>query len=81
MFVEQNLQMEHQYKCNYVISEVFLSQTLFHSYDCNGTAAQRWLIISSSGKIELAGTPFCLDAGTSAYRHLFISLAVHYLLY
>jgi len=71
MFAEQNLKMERQYKCNCVILGLhFFPLTLFCSYDCNGTAAQRWLI--THGRIQLAGTPFCLDAGPSAYCHLFM---------
>jgi len=49
---------------------IFFSSTSFDSYKCNETPAQRWLITPGSGKITLAGTPFCLDAGASACRHL-----------
>lgn len=35
------------------------------SYDCNGTAAQKWLIRRGATKVQLAGTNFCLDAGSS----------------
>ena len=31
-------------------------------YDCNGTAAQSWIV--SGGKVQVAGTNFCLDAGS-----------------
>lgn len=36
-----------------------------NSYDCNGTAAQKWTINASTTKVVLAGTEFCLDAGSS----------------
>ncbi len=36
-------------------------------YECNGTPAQQWFIKSGSTKVQLAGTNFCLDAGTSEY--------------
>jgi hypothetical protein len=35
------------------------------SYDCNGTGAQKWVLNRGSTKVRLAGTNFCLDAGTS----------------
>ena len=37
------------------------------SYDCNGTPAQNWTVTSTTGstKVQLAGTNFCLDAGSS----------------
>ncbi|KAF8999265.1 hypothetical protein BDQ17DRAFT_1427883 [Cyathus striatus] len=34
-------------------------------YDCNGTPAQNWEIQRESTKVRLAGTQFCLDAGSS----------------
>ena len=40
---------------------------LFYSYDCNGTPAQDWTVITGEGptKVQLAGTNFCLDAGSN----------------
>lgn len=37
------------------------------SYDCNGTGAQKWVLNRGNGKVQVAGTNFCLDAGSSAY--------------
>lgn len=37
------------------------------SYDCNGTPAQTWTIAPGETKVQLTGTNFCLDAGSSAY--------------
>ncbi|KAF9488539.1 ricin B lectin [Pleurotus eryngii] len=34
------------------------------SYDCNGTGAQKWVINRRRTKVRLAGTNFCLDAGS-----------------
>lgn len=35
------------------------------SYDCNGTGAQKWVINRGNGQVKVAGTNFCLDAGSS----------------
>ncbi|KAJ3507116.1 hypothetical protein NLJ89_g6483 [Agrocybe chaxingu] len=35
------------------------------TYDCNGTNAQKWVIARGSTKVKLAGTNFCLDAGST----------------
>ena len=35
-----------------------------HSYDCNGTAAQNWVINSGTTALQVAGTNYCLDAGS-----------------
>lgn len=36
------------------------------SYDCNGSAAQKWVIARGSGAVKPSGhTNLCLDAGTS----------------
>jgi hypothetical protein len=47
------------------ISIVLLSYQF--SYDCNGTAAQRWVFTRNQvqAQIRLANTNFCLDAGDS----------------
>ena len=41
--------------------------TNLRSYDCNGTAAQKWVLNSGTTSIQLAGTNYCLDAGSSMY--------------
>ncbi|KAJ3511872.1 hypothetical protein NLJ89_g3855 [Agrocybe chaxingu] len=54
-------------KCLDVRGASFRNGTTVQIYDCNGTAAQRWLITksdSSGTRVQLAGTPFCLDAGS-----------------
>ncbi|KIM35445.1 carbohydrate-binding module family 13 protein [Hebeloma cylindrosporum] len=51
-------------KCLDVRGANFADATPVQIYDCNETPAQRWLITPNGGKIQLAGTPFCLDAGT-----------------
>lgn len=33
-------------------------------YDCNGTPAQDWVISRGAGSVKLAGTNYCLDAGS-----------------
>ena len=38
--------------------------TNLRSYDCNGTAAQKWVLNSGTTSIQLAGTNYCLDAGS-----------------
>jgi hypothetical protein len=38
--------------------------TLSNRYDCNGTKAQKWVINHANTKVRVAGTNFCLDAGT-----------------
>lgn len=35
------------------------------SYDCNGTPAQQWVLNKGNTKIQVNGTNFCLDAGSS----------------
>jgi len=52
-------------KCVDVRGAIFVDGTPVQIYDCNETAAQRWLITPGSGEIALAGTPFCLDAGAN----------------
>lgn len=42
---------------------------LVYSYDCNGTNAQKWLIDRGNTKVQVAGTNFCLDAGSSTSFH------------
>lgn len=37
------------------------------SYDCNGTRAQNWVTNSGTTAVQVAGTKYCLDAGSCAY--------------
>lgn len=37
-------------------------------YDCNGTGAQNWVIQRANTAVQLNGTNFCLDAGSSKCR-------------
>ena len=41
---------------------------LIYSYDCNGTNAQKWSINSATTAVQVAGTNYCLDAGSSTFR-------------
>ncbi|KAF9466905.1 G-X-X-X-Q-X-W domain-containing protein [Collybia nuda] len=52
-------------KCLDVRGSIFANGTPVQIYDCNGTAAQKWTINASTTKIVLAGTEFCLDAGSN----------------
>jgi len=40
-----------------------LNGSLTHSYDCEATHKQRWILKKGSTKVQVAGTNFCLDAG------------------
>jgi hypothetical protein len=46
----------------------------FHSYDCNGTGAQKWVINRGNTKVRVNGTNFCLDAGPSPSSLSFCSV-------
>ena len=37
---------------------------LIYSYDCNGTNAQKWVINPGQTSVQVAGTNYCLDAGS-----------------
>ncbi|KAH6890194.1 G-X-X-X-Q-X-W domain-containing protein [Coprinopsis sp. MPI-PUGE-AT-0042] len=52
-------------KCVDVQGAVFANGTPVQIYDCNGTNAQQLIIRSGTGQIRVAGTNFCLDAGSS----------------
>lgn len=52
-------------KCMDVQGAVFANGTPVQLYDCNGSNAQQWVIRSGTGQIRVAGTNFCLDAGSS----------------
>ncbi|KAF8988418.1 ricin B lectin domain-containing protein, partial [Cyathus striatus] len=44
---------------------VYANGTPVQIYDCNGTPAQSWSINRGSTQIRVAGTSYCLDAGSS----------------
>ncbi|KAF8960459.1 G-X-X-X-Q-X-W domain-containing protein [Flammula alnicola] len=52
-------------KCIDVRGAILANGTPVQIYDCNGTPAQRWIVNRGSTKVQLAGTNFCLDAGTT----------------
>ncbi|KAJ3512418.1 hypothetical protein NMY22_g15336 [Coprinellus aureogranulatus] len=52
-------------KCIDVRGNVLANGTPVQIYDCNGSAAQKWVIQSGSTKVRLANTNFCLDAGST----------------
>jgi hypothetical protein len=52
-------------KCLDVRGAIFANGTPVQIYDCNGTNAQKWVIRQGSGQVRVAGTNFCLDAGSS----------------
>ncbi|KJA18263.1 carbohydrate-binding module family 13 protein [Hypholoma sublateritium FD-334 SS-4] len=52
-------------KCVDVRGAQFANGTPVQIYDCNGTNAQKWFVVRGSTKVQLAGTNFCLDAGSS----------------
>ncbi|TFK65369.1 carbohydrate-binding module family 13 protein/putative endo-1,3-beta-glucanase, partial [Pluteus cervinus] len=52
-------------KCLDVRGAIFENGTPVQIYDCNGTGAQKWVIKNGETKVQLAGTNFCLDAGSS----------------
>ncbi|KIK51386.1 carbohydrate-binding module family 13 protein [Collybiopsis luxurians FD-317 M1] len=52
-------------KCMDVAGANFENGTPVQIYDCNETNAQRWAISRESTKVQVAGTNFCLDAGST----------------
>ncbi|EAU82201.2 G-X-X-X-Q-X-W domain-containing protein [Coprinopsis cinerea okayama7 len=52
-------------KCLDVRGAVFSNGTPVQIYDCNGTAAQNWILNRGATSIRLNGTNFCLDAGSN----------------
>ncbi|KAF9568159.1 ricin B-like lectin [Agrocybe pediades] len=55
-----------QGKCLDVRGAVFQNGTPVQVYDCNGTNAQRWVVKRGAvDRIQVAGTNFCLDAGSN----------------
>ncbi|CAA7263867.1 unnamed protein product [Cyclocybe aegerita] len=52
-------------KCLDVQGALFQNGTPVQVYDCNGSPAQTWDYIRGSTKVQLRGTNYCLDAGSS----------------
>ncbi|KAJ3495266.1 hypothetical protein NLJ89_g10653 [Agrocybe chaxingu] len=52
-------------KCMDVRGAIYTNGTPVQIYDCNGTGAQKWVLNRGSTKVRLAGTNFCLDAGSA----------------
>jgi len=52
-------------KCLDVRGAKFQNGTPVQIFDCNQSAAQKWFLVRGSTKVQLAGTNFCLDAGSS----------------
>ncbi|KAJ8700662.1 hypothetical protein PTI98_003670 [Pleurotus ostreatus] len=52
-------------KCMDVRGNTLVNGTPVQIYDCNGTGAQKWIVQKGQTKVRLAGTNFCLDAGSS----------------
>lgn len=51
-------------KCMDVRGANFANGTPVQIYDCNGTPAQKWNFKRGTGALQVAGTNFCLDAGS-----------------
>jgi hypothetical protein len=55
----------NQGKCLDVRGGVFANGTPVQIYDCLDTPAQKWVINKGRTKLRVAGTNFCLDAGSA----------------
>ncbi|KAF4608057.1 hypothetical protein EYR40_000400 [Pleurotus pulmonarius] len=51
-------------KCLDVRGNILANGTPVQIYDCNGTGAQKWAIVRGQTHVRVAGTNFCLDAGS-----------------
>ncbi|KDR84331.1 hypothetical protein GALMADRAFT_111607 [Galerina marginata CBS 339.88] len=51
--------------CMDVRGAQYANGTPVQIYDCNGTGAQKWVLKKGSTKVQLEGTNFCLDAGST----------------
>ncbi|KAJ3561320.1 hypothetical protein NP233_g10267 [Leucocoprinus birnbaumii] len=51
-------------KCLDVRGSKYTDGTPVDIFDCNGTAAQNWVIQPGTTQVKLAGKNFCLDAGS-----------------
>ncbi|KAH6906254.1 G-X-X-X-Q-X-W domain-containing protein [Coprinopsis sp. MPI-PUGE-AT-0042] len=65
-------------KCLDVRGAVFENGTPVQIYDCNGSAAQKWVfnVGSPHVPVRLAGTNFCLDAGSNPYNSQGVKLKI-----
>ncbi|KAK7055961.1 carbohydrate-binding module family 13 protein [Favolaschia claudopus] len=52
-------------KCLDVRGAVYANGTPVQIYDCNGSQAQKWAIKRGKGSVQVAGTNYCLDAGSN----------------
>ncbi|KAF7436058.1 hypothetical protein PC9H_002884 [Pleurotus ostreatus] len=52
-------------KCLNLRGNVRANGTAVDIFDCNLTTAQNWVIAPGSTKVQLEGTNFCLDAGST----------------
>ncbi|KAG6828382.1 hypothetical protein H0H92_008182 [Tricholoma furcatifolium] len=52
-------------KCMDVRGAVYENGTPVQIYDCNGTGAQKWVLQRGPTSVNVEGTDFCLDAGSS----------------
>ncbi|KAJ3525566.1 hypothetical protein NM688_g8384 [Phlebia brevispora] len=52
-------------KCLDVEGANYQNGTPVDIYDCNGTGAQNWVINSGTTAVQVAGTNYCLDAGSN----------------
>ncbi|KAL0951944.1 hypothetical protein HGRIS_008595 [Hohenbuehelia grisea] len=52
-------------KCLDVAGNNQANGTPVQVYDCNGSGAQNWIINPGTTQVKLAGTNFCLDAGST----------------
>ncbi|KDR84330.1 hypothetical protein GALMADRAFT_237117 [Galerina marginata CBS 339.88] len=52
-------------KCMDVRGANYANGTPVQIYDCNGTGAQKWVLNRENTKVQVAGTNFCLDAGST----------------
>ncbi|KJA17545.1 carbohydrate-binding module family 13 protein [Hypholoma sublateritium FD-334 SS-4] len=61
-------------KCINVRSGVFENGAIVDISDCNDTSAQKWIVNRGESTIQLAGTPFCMDAGFRPVTHVGVKL-------
>ncbi|KAG9222082.1 hypothetical protein CCMSSC00406_0009307 [Pleurotus cornucopiae] len=52
-------------KCLNVRGNLLVNGTAVDIFDCNRSTAQNWVINPGSTSVQLSGTNFCLDAGSS----------------
>ncbi|KAF8060691.1 G-X-X-X-Q-X-W domain-containing protein [Lyophyllum atratum] len=52
-------------KCLDVRGAVYANGTPVQIYDCNGTGAQKWKLRRGYTTVQVAGTTYCLDAGSA----------------